>query len=95
MENTDGVTRGNLLAESNDPGLSGPLQIRSRNDATAAIDAVCDYFRSHEPASPVPLLLQRAKRLISMNFIELMHELAPNEAMQLLRQLHVVDKAGN
>lgn len=71
-----------------------PLQIGSRSEATAAIDAVCAYFQSHEPASPVPLLLQRAKRLVSMNFIELMHELAPTEALQLLRQLHVVDRAG-
>ncbi len=81
---------------ASEPSLErGPaLPIRSRDEATAAIDAVSQYFQIHEPASPVPLLLQRAKRLISMNFVELMHELAPNEAMQLLRQLHVVDKAG-
>lgn len=82
------------LAATSPVALPGPMQIRSRQDVTAAIDAMCDYFRTHEPASPVPLLLQRAKRLTSMNFIELMHELAPNEAMQLLRQLHVVEKAG-
>ncbi len=68
--------------------------IRSRAKATEALDAVCKYFEIHEPASPVPLLLQRAKRLISMNFVEILRELAPNEAMQLLRQLNVVEKAG-
>ncbi|MEQ1829702.1 MAG: type VI secretion system protein TssA [Pirellula sp.] len=61
--------------------------ISSRSEAIIAIDNICTYFEINEPASPVPLLLQRAKRLIPMNFVEILRELAPNEGHQLLQHL--------
>ncbi len=63
------------------------LKVNSRADATAALDSVCAYFESNEPASPVPLLLQRAKRLIPMSFAEILRELAPHEGSNLLQHL--------
>jgi type VI secretion system protein ImpA len=51
--------------------------IRNRQDATRALDAVADFFRTHEPSSPIPLLLERAKRLVAKNFLEVLEELAP------------------
>jgi type VI secretion system protein ImpA len=51
--------------------------IASRDDVARQIDRICDYYALEEPGSPVPILLQRAKRLINMNFIELMSELSP------------------
>ncbi len=68
-------------------------RILSRSDATQAIDSICSYFEANEPASPVPLLLQRAKRLIPMSFIEILRELAPNEGQQLLQQLTLSEKS--
>lgn len=62
-------------------------QITSRAEATVAIDNICAYFEINEPASPVPLLLQRAKRLIPMSFVEILRELAPNEGHQFLQHL--------
>jgi type VI secretion system protein ImpA len=67
-------------------------RIMSRNDATHAIDSICSYFEENEPASPVPLLLQRAKRLIPMSFIEIIRELAPNESQQMLKQIMAPEK---
>jgi type VI secretion system protein ImpA len=61
--------------------------IHSRAEASLAIDYICAYFEANEPASPVPLLLQRAKRLIPMSFVEILRELAPNEGQQLLQHL--------
>ena len=52
--------------------------IRSRDDATRALDAVADFFRTNAPSSPIPLLLQRAKRLVSKDFLEVLEELAPD-----------------
>lgn len=52
--------------------------IRSRDDATRALDAVADFFRTNEPSSPIPLLLERAKRLVSKDFLEVLEELAPD-----------------
>jgi type VI secretion system protein ImpA len=51
--------------------------IRSRQDAIRALDAVADYFRQAEPSSPVPLLIDRAKRLVSKDFLEVLADIAP------------------
>lgn len=54
-----------------------PGEIRSRPEALAALDAVSNYFRTHEPSSPVPLLLARAKRLVDMDFLSILKDIAP------------------
>ena len=54
-----------------------PGEIRSRDDAIRVLDRVCEYFRKNEPSSPVPLLLQRAKRLIAKDFMEILRDLTP------------------
>lgn len=58
-------------------------EINSREDARQTIDRLCNYFNTHEPASPVPILLQRAKKLIDKNFMELLQDLAPDGLAQL------------
>ncbi|MCF5721747.1 type VI secretion system protein TssA [Pseudomonas syringae] len=58
-------------------------EINSRAEARQAIDRLCTYFRTHEPASPVPFLLQRASQLIDKNFMELLQDLAPDGLAQL------------
>lgn len=65
----------------------GLSQVTSRAEAAAALDSVCTYFEQNEPASPVPLLLQRAKRLIPMSFAEILRELSPSEGSNLLQHL--------
>jgi type VI secretion system protein ImpA len=52
--------------------------VKSRQDAIRALDAVATYFRKNEPSSPVPLLVERAKRMVSMDFLEALAELAPD-----------------
>lgn len=57
-------------------------QIQSREDAVRTIDRVSEYFRKNEPSSPVPLLLQRAKRLVAKDFMEILQDLAPDGLAQ-------------
>lgn len=57
-------------------GVVGDV-IRNRQDATRALDAIAEFFRAQEPSSPIPLLLERAKRLVAKNFLEVLEELAP------------------
>lgn len=52
--------------------------ITSRADAIKSLDLVCRYFEQHEPSSPVPLLLRRAKRLIAKDFMAILKDLAPD-----------------
>lgn len=51
--------------------------VKSREDAIRALDAVAEFFRRNEPSSPIPLFLERAKRLVSKNFLEVLADVAP------------------
>jgi type VI secretion system protein ImpA len=59
-----------------------PGGIRTRDDAIRLLDDVSEYFRKNEPSSPVPLLLQRAKRLVSKDFMEILRDLTPSGVSQ-------------
>ena len=61
-------------------------QIRSREDAVRALERVMAYFQNHEPSSPVPLLLERAKRLVHMDFMGILQDMAPDA----LQQVHTI-----
>ncbi|MCU0970614.1 MAG: type VI secretion system protein TssA [Gammaproteobacteria bacterium] len=56
-------------------GASGA--VRSREDVVRLLDRICEYYRAREPSSPVPLLLERAKRLAYMDFLAIVQDLAP------------------
>ena len=56
---------------------SAPGSIESPADVTAAIDRILDYYARREPSSPLPLLLQRAQRLVSADFVTIMKDMAP------------------
>ncbi len=62
------------------PAVAG--DIRSRQDAVAAMDRISRYFRNHEPSSPVPLLMERAKRLVDMDFLSILRDVAPDAVAQ-------------
>jgi type VI secretion system protein ImpA len=59
--------------------VSQPMtgEINSREDVIRVLDMASDYFKRHEPSSPVPLLLQRAKRLVAKDFMEILRDLTP------------------
>lgn len=53
-------------------------EVTSRADAVRLLDLVCEYYRKNEPSSPLPLLLERARRLSEMNFLDIVRDLAPD-----------------
>lgn len=57
-------------------------EINSREDVIRTLDRVCEYYERTEPSSPVPLLLQRAKRLASKSFLEIIEDLTPEGLKQ-------------
>ena len=61
-------------------GTAGAGVIRTREDVVRALDRICAYFESQEPSSPVPLLLRRARRLVSKDFMEILADIAPKGA---------------
>jgi type VI secretion system protein ImpA len=62
--------------------LSVTGQLQSREDVMRMLDKICEYYARVEPSSPVPLLLQRAKKLVPMSFMEIMQDLIPDGVSQ-------------
>ncbi|VAW85116.1 Uncharacterized protein ImpA, partial [hydrothermal vent metagenome] len=76
-------------------GAGGSLtssEVNSRAEVNQMLDKICDYYTRHEPSSPVPLLLQRAKRLASMGFMELINDLASDGVSQAEKVMGVDEK---
>ena len=63
------------------PGRSGT--IRGREDVVRALDRICEYYAQYEPSSPLPLILQRCRRLVSSSFLEIVRDLAPDALAQV------------
>ena len=80
-----GLVAGEAFDADGAAGSAGPAAvgaIRSRQDAVRAMEAVAEFFRTNEPSSPVPLLLERAARLVSKSFLEVLADMAPDAVAQ-------------
>jgi type VI secretion system protein ImpA len=58
-------------------------EIASREDVIRTLDRVLAYYVRHEPSSPIPLLIERSKRLVAMSFFDIVRELAPDGVSQI------------
>jgi type VI secretion system protein ImpA len=67
-------------------GSGGPARvpgaIGTRAEAVRALDAVAAFFRSSEPSSPVPLFIERAKRLVGKDFLTVLEDMVPDSVPQ-------------
>jgi type VI secretion system protein ImpA len=63
-------------------GVIGVGSIRSREDAMRALDAVASFFRRNEPSSPVPMFIERAKRLVDKDFLDVLADVVPEAVPQ-------------
>jgi type VI secretion system protein ImpA len=57
--------------------------IASREDVLRTLDKLLQYYSKHEPASPIPIFIERAKRLVPMTFMEVLEEMVPGGAAQV------------
>ena len=57
-----------------------PPLLRERADVAAQLRAVEAWYRKHEPASPIPLLLTRARTYLDKDFEAILSELLPAKA---------------
>jgi type VI secretion system protein ImpA len=60
-------------------------QIRTRDEAVRALDLICKYLERQEPSHPAPLLIRRAQRLMTKNFVEIVRDLMPDSLSNLER----------
>ncbi|WP_339948170.1 type VI secretion system protein TssA [uncultured Albimonas sp.] len=59
------------------PPPARPGAVETPGDVVAALDRILDYYARQEPSSPLPLLLNRARRLVSADFLTVIRDIAP------------------
>ena len=57
---------------------SAPGTINSRADVETSLDRIVAFYERTEPGSPIPHLARRMRRMVAMDFLELMEEIAPS-----------------
>lgn len=89
----DGTPGG--VPAANDPPIQGAsgagsvpaapralTEIASRDDVLKALDRILAYYARNEPSSPVPVLLTRAKTLVTADFAAIVRNLIPDGISQ-------------
>ncbi|WP_299362943.1 type VI secretion system ImpA family N-terminal domain-containing protein [uncultured Paracoccus sp.] len=71
----EGIGPAQLPAGGAAPGL--PARLSSRREVETCLDLIIGFYERNEPASPLPHLARRMKRMVPMNFVELIEEIAP------------------
>ncbi|MBZ9794818.1 type VI secretion system protein TssA [Mesorhizobium sp. ES1-4] len=66
------------VANHAEPGAGLPDRISSRDDVVKCLDLVVAFYDRTEPSSPIPHLARRVRRMVHMDFVELMEDLAPS-----------------
>ncbi|MCV2503437.1 MAG: hypothetical protein N4Q30_05095 [Neisseriaceae bacterium] len=58
--------------------------VSSRREVILVLDNLLNYFRVYEPSHPAPILIRRVKKMVGMDFEEIIQELLP-ESWDLLQ----------
>lgn len=57
-------------------------EVNTRAEAMRLLDLVSQYYQRNEPSSPLPFLLDRARRLADKNFLDILRDMAPDGLQQ-------------
>jgi type VI secretion system protein ImpA len=68
--------------------------INSRADVEQSLEAIIAFYERTEPSSPIPHLAKRMHRMVSMDFVELMEEIAPSGMKEFRSVAGVADAKG-
>lgn len=74
------VSAGTTVAMAPPPA---PGPVTTREDVVATLDRLVEYFERHEPSSPIPVLLIRARSLVGKDFRAIVDDLVPAARDQL------------
>jgi len=62
--------------------VTASQDIASRDDVLRSLDRILTYYARHEPSSPLPVLLNRAKNLVHADFEAIVRNLIPDGMSQ-------------
>lgn len=78
VEAAEDVAEAPVAAQTAAPAAAAPPgTISTPRDVEAALDRIVAYYATYEPSSPLPLLLNRAKRLVGADFMTIVKDIAP------------------
>lgn len=69
-----------------------PGTVNSRRDVERCLDMIIDFYERTEPSSPIPHLARRMRKMVPMNFLQLMEEIAPSGMKEFKNVAGVDDK---
>ncbi len=73
------------------PSGSVPSGVNSRDDVVMCLDMIIAFYERTEPSSPIPHIARRMRRMVPMDFVQLMEEIAPS-GMKEFRNIAGVDE---
>ncbi|PUB17269.1 type VI secretion system protein TssA [Yoonia sediminilitoris] len=68
----------NVTTTSAPAPSSAPGTVQSRHDVEHYLAEIISFYERTEPSSPLPHLARRMQRMVHMDFMELMNEIAPS-----------------
>ncbi len=71
-----------------------PLHLNTRAEVASCLDLIIDFYDRSEPASPLPHLARRMKKMVPMDFLQLMEEIAPGGLKEFRHVAGVPDDKG-
>ncbi|MDX8352708.1 type VI secretion system protein TssA [Cognatiyoonia sp. IB215182] len=69
-------------------------EINSRDDVERVLGKIIAFYERTEPSSPIPHLARRVQRMVHMDFMELMSEVAPSGMKEFRNAAGVQDDKG-
>ncbi|MEL7150211.1 MAG: type VI secretion system ImpA family N-terminal domain-containing protein [Pseudomonadota bacterium] len=76
-------------------GGAMPGKLASRRDVEKCLDLIIEFYERTEPSSPIPHLAQRMRRMVPMDFMQLIEEVAPGGLKDFKNVAGVDDKKRN
>ena len=83
VENAEGAEGIGTPTTANLSGVGVNAQINSREDAAKMMDKISEFYQKNEPSSPIPIFMERAKRLSKLSFMEIVADMAPDGLAQV------------
>ena len=73
------------------------LRLTSRKDVERCFDLICNYYDEFEPSSPIPILINRSKKLVNLDFVDIVKDIFPDglEHVQKLGGLSQAESESN
>jgi type VI secretion system protein ImpA len=86
------ASQGQTAAGASASGGGLPSRLDSRREVEKCLDLIIEFYERTEPSSPIPHLATRMRRMVPMDFLQLIEEVAPGGVKDFKNVAGVGDK---